>query len=228
MVTDGWQLPYSLNLQFCFWQTHWFYDPQYIADEVYLPWYIFKIRFRKHTICWNTLSWKAPVFPRGMQRRYGESLFFPKRQAWSARVRQQIAGRSSHGKSRRGSMCGAATLCLIELLLGFINTAGNTLISSYWGQKKIKRSYFDFLSSLNEINGFKSFSKMRAVEVLFAVILWAVIQFWSAVPLASMYFFFSCPAGLQWRENCLRCASKPRQNLHSDTHSLALLRLNYL
>lgn len=96
-------------------------------------------------------------------------------------------------------------LCLIELLLGFINTAGNMLISSYWGQKKIERSYFDFLSSLNKINGFKSFSKLWAVKILFPYLNSISCDFVSCdaflkygTTCFNVFFFFCFPAGLQW------------------------------
>lgn len=219
MVTDGWQLPYSLNLQFCFWQTHWFYDPQYIADKVYLPWYIFKIGFRKHTMCWNTLSWKAPVFPRGMQRSADSDAVVGKvgdMENYSSSQRDKHGARVCGSRLREEAATGNPeevpcvvqhTLCLIELLLGIINTAGNMLMSSYWGQKKkIKRSYFDFLSSLNEINGFKSFSKPWAVEVLFPYLNSISRDFVSSDVVLKcgtnwfqcIFFSFSFSAGLQW------------------------------
>lgn len=46
-------------------------------------------------------------------------------------VQQQIARRRAVGNPEEIPCVERHTLCLIELLLGFINTAGNTLISSY-------------------------------------------------------------------------------------------------
>lgn len=59
------------------------------------------------------------------------------------------------------------SLCLIELLLRFINTAGNTLISRT-EDRKIRTSYFYFLSSLNhKLNDLKSLQNCGRVEMCF-------------------------------------------------------------
>lgn len=126
MMTDGWQFPYSLNLQFCFWQNSIdFMTNSILQSQPYLSRCICKNCFRKHTVCQNTPGWETPCFPRRLQRGGdsacscpagggdGELFFFQKRQARRLCVSSCAAAdclKKSHGKSRRDSLCGAARI----------------------------------------------------------------------------------------------------------------------